>query len=434
MNTTLEKSSWTSDIVTSCRCTGCGLCQSLTGNNIVVDIDVLGYYRPVSSNPVSSDNRKLLNTICPGCYIGHSSRDLKDHYDPIWGPLIRARLGYATDEEIRYVGSSGGVISALALYLLQSGKVDYILQTVASTSNTLINTVQQSRSRVEILAASGSRYLPSAPLIDIDGYLAQPGRFAFVGKPCDVAALHNYARVNPRIREKVPYKISFLCAGVPSRKGTLALLRELGLSEDGVKSLRYRGKGWPGSMKVDTEREQEYSMDYDRSWGYLSKFLQFRCKICPDGVGEFADIACGDAWFLKDGKPDFSEREGRSAILSRTLAGERLILDCVQACALHVEPFEISELSLMQPYQATRKKMVPSRLLALKVLGVPIPKYENLQIKVAARQAGILQKSMSFCGTFLRVLLQASYETPQLHGFWKVISKVLGQIINKVRN
>jgi coenzyme F420 hydrogenase subunit beta len=45
------------------------------------------------------------------------------------------------------------------------------------------------------------------------------------------------------------------------------------------------------------------------AWGEeLSNHLQFRCKICPGGTGEFADVVCAGAWYGKDGYPDFTER------------------------------------------------------------------------------------------------------------------------------
>lgn len=51
-------------------------------------------------------------------------------------------------------------------------------------------------------------------------------------------------------------------------------------------------------------------MSYNESWGnILGKYLQKRCKICPDGIGEFADIVCADAWHGdKSGYPNFEEK------------------------------------------------------------------------------------------------------------------------------
>src|SRR3712207_7050821 len=69
-----------------------------------------------------------------------------------------------------------------------------------------------------------------------------------------------------------------------------------------------------------------------------------RCKICPDGTGEFADIVCADAWYGKDGYPDFAEREGRSLrseehtseLQSRQYLVCRLLLEKTKNIFLHV--------------------------------------------------------------------------------------------------
>ena len=422
---------WAQKVNTNCLCSGCGLCQSISAGEIVINIDSNGYIRPTLVNSVSPEVEARLDDICPGRHIEHDPSELNNYYHILWGPLLHTREGYATDQEIRFRGSSGGVISALAIYLLQSNKVDYVLHTIASVSNPLLNSLHISRSYTDVLAASGSRYSPSAPLIDFENYLAGPEKFAFIGRPCDVAALKNYARFDKRIREKVCYTISFMCAGIPSIKGTIALLKQFGLAESSIRSVRYRGEGWPGSMVFETMNGERFSMDYEKSWGFLSKFLQFRCKVCPDGVGEFSDISCGDAWFLKEGKPDFSEKNGRSILMTRTERGEQLILDSIQEGYLTAMPMNVGDLLLMQPYQAMRKKLVASRVHALKVLGVQIPNYKNMQLEIAAKHAGIKTYIESFLGTLIRVLLQTSMETPHLCGIRKVISNSLSHSFRK---
>ena len=88
-------------------------------------------------------------------------------------------------------------------------------------------------------------------------------------------------------------------------------------------SFRYRGDGWPGFATVRLKDGREARMSYAESWGgILTNYVQFRCRISPDGTGGFADIACGDAWYADaKGYPLFEEAEGRSLIVSRTRQG-----------------------------------------------------------------------------------------------------------------
>src|SRR5690606_12621829 len=103
-----------------------------------------------------------------------------------------------------------------------------------------------SYARADIYNAAGSRYAPSSPLRNLLQEIDKPGKMALVGKPCDIAAVRNLAKSEPRILEKIPLMISFFCAGVPSVNGGRAILNKLGVDEADVVGFRYRGDGWPG--------------------------------------------------------------------------------------------------------------------------------------------------------------------------------------------
>lgn len=384
-------------------CTGCGLCQALFPHKVIVGLDDSGYLRPNESNALNTKELELLGQVCPGLVLKHEKNKVK--YDPIWGSLIAVRAGHATDQQTRYAGSSGGVLSALLIYLLESKKIDFVAHIKAASDDPLGNELTISRTPNEVLAGAGSRYAPSSPLAQLGELLALPGRFAFVGKPCDIAALRSYERINPIVKEKIPFMLSFMCAGIPSRKGTLAILDKFGVEPKDVKFFAYRGKGWPGKTTAITLDDKTFETDYSTSWGtVLNRHLQFRCKICPDGIGEFADVVGADAWYGKDGYPDFAEREGRSLILSRTANGEALIQKAMAAQFVVSETLEIDEIAKMQPYQMKRKQMIFSRLLALRLFGRTAPRYVNFPLLSTAASAGFRENIRSFWGTVRRAL------------------------------
>lgn len=318
-----------------------------------------------------------IKDACPGIHLEHPAR--VQHYHQIWGPLLQVRTGYATDPEVRRQGSSGGVISALAIHLLESGDVDFVAQIAVSETDPLRNVLQKSRTRADVIRAAGSRYAPSSPLENIREILSSGERFAFIGKPCDVAALRRHLIKYPQYAGQVKYLISFMCAGIPSIHGTYEILAQMGAKKDQVVSFRYRGNGWPGNAKAVQSDGRTFEMDYNTSWGnILGKHLQFRCKLCPDGTGEFADIVCADAWYGKDGYPDFAEREGRSLLLSRTAEGERLVTQAHQANAIGMADLPVDEISKMQPYQVTRKKVVLGRVIAAGFANGSIAKFWSM--------------------------------------------------------
>lgn len=90
----------------------------------------------------------------------------------------------------------GGALSAVLVHLIDSGTVDAVVQTKASAELPIGNAPVISMDTKSITAAAGSRYAPSAPLEGINAQIAanraNGTRYAFVGKPCDVAATRTF--------------------------------------------------------------------------------------------------------------------------------------------------------------------------------------------------------------------------------------------------
>ena len=391
-------------------CSGCGLCAGISSAEnpaIVMQDSPQGYRRPETVRPVEPEHARLIDIACPGANIRHEPNNFEAEYDPVWGPVIASRLGWSSDAELRRNASSGGGLSAILLHLLDCGEVDYVVQTAVSPKSPIRNALSVSTGRDDVFQAAGSRYAPSSPLEDIAARLDGPGRFAFVGKPCDVAGLRQLARHDARVEEKVPYMLAFMCAGVPSYRGTSALLKAMGVEDErDVAAFRFRGDGWPGFAAARLSDGTDFSMDYDTSWGsILNRHLQFRCKICPDGIGEFADIVCADGWHCdEEGNPLFDEQDGRSIVLTRTAQGEALVARAIEAGELITEPIAIDAIGHMQPFQAKRKGLVLPRLAAMAIVGKRRPRFRNLRLARNTRMLGVRESLHSFLGTLRRLI------------------------------
>jgi coenzyme F420 hydrogenase subunit beta len=392
-------------------CSGCGLCASLAGDGkIGMEMTAPGYLRPSVRQALTAEEDRAIVDVCPGARIEGYEAQGTAAYHPVWGNVVEVRAGYSTDPEVRQVGSSGGVLSALLLYLLERGEVEDVLQNAPDPDNPIGNVTQKSRNRADVLHAAGSRYAPSAPLARIlDDIGGDGARHGFVGKPCDVAGLRNLLGRNPALKDRVPYVLSFMCAGMPSESGSREVLRRMEAPESDVESFRYRGNGWPGFATAALADGTTRQMDYQSSWGgVLSKHLQFRCKICPDGTGEFADVTCADAWYPgEDGYPSFQEQEGRSLIITRTERGEALVAAAAEAGYIVLEPLPVADIARMQPHQARRKGQVPARLLAMLLTGRRLPVYRDLGLGAVARTQPLRQHARNFAGTMYRLLRTA---------------------------
>jgi coenzyme F420 hydrogenase subunit beta len=193
-------------------------------------------------------------------------------------------------------------LSALIVHLLEEDLVDAIIHVGASdvacvrqSDRRVANSARRHRCRRISICAVGTARRPLGPTRRRD-------RYAFVGKPCDVAALRGLARQDPRIDIQIPYMLSFFCAGVPSHRGAEQVLEQLNVDLAELASFRYRGNGWPGQATATKTDGTMASMSYEQSWGdILARHVQLRCRICPDGVGSFADVACADAWETDEG-------------------------------------------------------------------------------------------------------------------------------------
>jgi coenzyme F420 hydrogenase subunit beta len=325
--------------------------------------------------------------------------------DNYWGPWREVLTGHATDETVRFEGSSGGVITALLVHALDAGLVDGVIHIAPDPRYPARNMTAISRTAQEVIARAGSRYAASSPLEAIDECLVSGKRFAFVGKPCDVSALRNLASVDERVDRQIPLMISFFCGGVPSHAGADRILSAMGLEPSAVTDFRYRGRGWPGNC-VASGPAAHGQMTYAESWGsHLSKEVQFRCKICPDAVGGAADIACADAWHGDDGYPSFAEEPGRSLIVSRTAAGEALLASALAGRVLDVQSASVADIERMQPAQARRKRLVLARTAALPLTLQPRPRMAGLGVAAAARRASPREALQNLIGTVRRVLL-----------------------------
>lgn len=181
-------------------CTGCGLC-AMQGKKLSLNEN--GFYKP----DLTVEDADFCQKFCPvfsGKHIDTSGP---------WGKVVASYLGWSSEEKIRFQASSGGTLTMLALYLLESEKVDGIIQTCADDRIPYRAKTVCSTTRQEILNCAGSRYAQSSPLAKIAELTEAGKRYAFIGKPCDVYALRRFTESELEYKLRFPYMLSFLCAG-----------------------------------------------------------------------------------------------------------------------------------------------------------------------------------------------------------------------------
>ncbi len=380
-------------IVEHGMCIGCGLCQSVCGEKkIKIENVENGCPRPVVTGELSHQDMDRVMDVCPGTRVdGLPSWQIDDASldDSIWGVWREIYLAWSGDPEIRHMASTGGVLTEIALYLLESGEVDFILQAREPKDNPTFGESVISRSREEILTAAGSRYGPTPALISavetIDLAEKNNQTFAFIGTPHDVSALRNYARHDARVDQYCKAMLVMVCGGFMGADSMRDFLTKLDVEFDDVTSMRYRGYGNPGPTTFTTKDGRKFDKNYLDFWGDDESYwgLPPRCKICPDGIGDSADIAASDTW--DGGSPTWEgqiDDLGHNAIIVRTQRGLDLMNNAIAAgYIVRGDSLDPRDMDRFQPHQRNKKQAVWARYQGMKAAGHVVPETHGLRLE-----------------------------------------------------
>ncbi|PZF75262.1 coenzyme F420 hydrogenase [Aestuariivirga litoralis] len=326
-----------------------------------------------------------------------------------WGNVLEIWEGHATDPEMRWRGSSGGVVTALAAFAIDTGAAEGAVHIRQSERNALLNESVISRARDGLIAAAGSRYAPASPCERLAEVATADRPIVFIGKPCDVQATAAATHQDPRLSRNIGLTISIFCAGTPSTAGTRALTEALGVPSGAtVTSLRYRGDGWPGRMAAtyltaDGTAHTSGTLSYEEGWGgILQRHRQWRCHLCADHTGEFADLSVGDPWDKPRGGGD---AQGSSLIVVRTERGRAMLRQAMAAGAISATRREFGALAAAQPNLARTRRIMFGRLAGLRILGLGAPRYDGWALAgLWLARASLRDKAGSLFGTMRRAI------------------------------
>lgn len=399
------------DIVNNRLCTGCGTCALLAPAHIVMAETVDESRRPKCSQDLPPELDQFLAGACPS--VGDRGTDVSSPVAQAWGPVLEVWEGYATDENIRFKGSSGGAVTALSLAAMQDAGFAGTLHVKACLANPKLNEARLSKTQSELIEGAGSRYAPASVADRLDLVANAEGACVVVGKPCDIAAVNKVGELRPDVVRNTGLTISIFCAGTPSHKGTDALLDHLAKPDDAeLTSLRYRGNGWPGNMTAEWTHKgfkASSSTSYAIGWGnILQKHRQWRCMTCADHTGEVADLSVGDPWQT----PTEEGGHGKSLIIVRTERGQMMLQQAVAKGYLKLAPRSPAVLFEAQPNLVATKGAVWGRRMTQRFSGrkaLPMRK-DSFH---AWLELPLRTKLQSTLGTFKRIIKRKLYRKKQ---------------------
>jgi coenzyme F420-reducing hydrogenase beta subunit len=317
------------DIVASGLCIGCGACAA-ANPQARMRWDKDGFLKPAGNREWLDAPSENFSQQCPFSPTAANEDSIAaerfanaPHLDSRIGRFEAAYVGHAVQDPFRRDGSSGGLTSWVAAELLRTGSVDGIAHVVPTHPRSgRYFDYRISRSLDELGEGAKSRYYPVELSRVLGEIRATPGRYAIVGVPCFIKAIHLLRRTDPLIAERVTHTLGLFCGHQKSAAMIESFAWQLGTELGRVEALDYRLKDetrpanwYRAQLELDdgSSAAQDWWNLADGDWG-AGFFQNPACDWCDDVVGETADISFGDAWV----EPYSSDGRGTNVVITRT--------------------------------------------------------------------------------------------------------------------
>ncbi len=328
-----------SKIVNNDLCHRCGSCTGICPS-AVLESDDNGYPRVKNLSACTDCN--LCVKVCPGDSffkeehekkLFSSKIDIKD----IHGHFKKAYLGYATNKDLRENSSSGGVISALLIYLIEEKKIDGALVVVDSKENEKWKAISKiARTREEILKSTKSKYSIVPTNVLLSQIKKEKGRYAVVGLPCQIQGVRKAMDLDKKLKENIVLTIGLFCHATIENEPWDYVWENIKEDKNNIKRFISRKGKHPGTPYIELKNKELKPVYFPNQKGYRPSSTEMlnmfylaytpkRCFTCYDALAEYADIAVGDPW-MKEPK-GFNFKDGYSFTLARTKIGLQYLED-----------------------------------------------------------------------------------------------------------
>lgn len=292
-------------------------------------------------------------------------------------------IGHVADAEARKDSSSGGVATWILKELFKRNLVDGVIHVKEThDASNIMFSYQISRNLEEIQDGAKTKYYPVEMSEVLKMVKERPGRYAVVGIPSFIYALHLLGKKDPVIGDSIKYTIGLICGHQKSSTFADFMGWQLGFKPGDMTYINFRKKlpDRPSSeygIEVHGYINGKYTekiapkadllgQDWGQAW-----FKVFASDYTDDVFNETADIVLGDAWL-----PGYTnDSDGNNVVIVRNEIINKIITEAMEAGELK---FDVSDKdtifnSQRSGYRHTYSEL-PYRLYKRQKEGMEIPK------------------------------------------------------------
>ncbi len=344
-------------VMKSDLCTRCGSCVGLSGGKIVFT-DREGEYRPVILKEPEEKEAARLYHSCPGKQFDFPYyRKLfylnAPEFHLYTGPVQSIHIAYSNDTEIRSQGASGGIISAILIWLLETGKIKGAVVTVMSKEMPWLTQPYIATTRDEILEAAQSKYIITSVNEILPQIESFEGPLAYVGLPPQVQSIRKLQEIEDPSVRNIKYIFGPFYGNTLHFSSVRSFLHSYKIKDyKNISKLYFRYGEWPGNMRIEMRDGRVVQLPKFHA-NYLIPFhILTNSLLCTDLSNEFTDISGGDAW-----APVYEERgKGFSMVIARSEKGEEILREMKEQGLLTLDQISIDEAITMHSHGYDLKK------------------------------------------------------------------------------
>ncbi len=335
------------------RCGGCvSFCTAINYGALEVN---------EGGNPGYKDTDKCLQ--CGLCYmlcpeideLTNETRNFTDWKSPM-GNIISTDIMRAEDIHIRQRATDGGVVTAILIHLLQTGRIDTAI--VSKQSGLFNREPYLATTKEELLLSCGSffdtshgmvlfsehysTFIPSIQALD-NVKRMNARKIAFVGTPCQVNAMRRMQALGVVPSDTVHCVMGLFCSG------------NFSFDDKARKRLEQIGEfKWSEARKINIKDKLYVHLKNDSVHALpleeMDSIIRPACRYCEDYTAEYADLSFGG----------IGAEAGWTTILTRTPLG----LDILRNAEKVLERKPV--LQLKQDKEKEKLKILNRRIRHLK--------------------------------------------------------------------